>query len=59
MSRTSTTNDQQADDALRVRREQVAARHASGVAGLYQRRDDLAGIVPMADLVEEAVRWTA
>lgn len=42
-----------------VRRHEATMRHSSGVAVLLERRSDLEGVVPMADLIAESVRWAA
>lgn len=34
-------------------------RHWTSVNGLLERRADLGGVVPMADLIHESVRWAA
>ena len=47
------------DDARAQRRRDATARHSSDVNGLLQRRADLEGVVPMADLIHESVRWAA
>jgi hypothetical protein len=49
-------------DALDVRRDQrnaVQSRHAEHLARLMAQRDDLRGVLPLADLVDDGVRWTA
>jgi hypothetical protein len=55
------TND--ADDTTIDRRlERRAAlrnRHAHGVTRLMEEREDLRGVLPLADFVDDAVRWTA
>jgi hypothetical protein len=49
------------DDALAkaTRRHDATIRHRSGVTVLLDRRPDLGGVVPMADLIHECVRWAA
>ncbi|MCD4532813.1 hypothetical protein LRP67_01770 [Nocardioides sp. cx-169] len=49
------------DDALAkaLRRYDATIRHHSGVTVLLERRPDLEGVVPMADLIHESVRWAA
>jgi hypothetical protein len=37
----------------------LASRHLQGVSVLLQTRDDLRGVYAFADVVEEAVRWSA
>ena len=50
------------DDDLerhRARRDALRVRHAHRLARLMAARDDLRGVHPLADLVDESVRWTA
>lgn len=42
----------------RVRRAALRDRHAQGLTRLMDKRDDLRGILPLADFVDDAVRWT-
>jgi len=37
----------------------LASRHLQGVSSLYAVRADLRGVYAFADVVEEAVRWSA
>jgi hypothetical protein len=37
----------------------LASRHLQGVSSLYALRADLRGVYAFADVVEEAVRWSA
>ncbi len=37
----------------------LACRHLQGVSSLYATRTDLRGVYAFADVVEEAVRWSA
>jgi len=37
----------------------LAFRHLQGVSTLYATRADLRGVYAFADVVEEAVRWSA
>ena len=37
----------------------LASRHLHGVSNLFAVRDDLRGVHAFADVVEEAVRWSA
>ena len=37
----------------------LACRHLQGVSSLYATRADLRGVYAFADVVEEAVRWSA
>ena len=41
------------------RRAQLRDRHVQGVTRLMEQRSDLRGVLPLADLVDDAVRWTA
>lgn len=41
------------------RRRESTIRHWTRVSGLLGRRADLEGVVPMADLIHESVRWAA
>ncbi len=52
-------------DAAEVREQRVLdqrsgfrLRHARGLADLMAQRDDLRGVHALADLVDDAVRWT-
>jgi hypothetical protein len=42
-----------------LRRELATARHLHLVHALLENREDLYGVHPLADLVHDAVRWTA
>jgi len=46
-------------DRLREQRERLETRHAQGIARLMNARADLRGVHALADLVDDAVRWTA
>jgi hypothetical protein len=46
-------------DRLRERRERLETRHAQGIARLMNARAELRGVHALADLVDDAVRWTA
>jgi hypothetical protein len=49
-------------DALERRRDQreaLKSRHAEHLARLMAQRDDLRGVHALADLVDDAIRWTA
>jgi hypothetical protein len=63
METTATTSTTQPpDDEFETRRERRAAlkaRHAQGLATLMTQRDDLRGVHALADLVDDAVRWSA
>lgn len=41
------------------RRAALRDRHASALARLMAERTDLRGVHPLADLVDENLRWTA
>ncbi len=43
----------------RARRAALRHRHAQGLTRLMDERDDLRGVLPLADFVDDAVRWTA
>lgn len=55
------------DDTLHDAPDEIAAsasrdrtiRHTSGLDDLMRRRGDLDGVLPMADLIRESLRWTA
>lgn len=42
-----------------TRREIATARHWHQVHDLLEARDDLHGVHPLADLIHDAVRWSA
>lgn len=42
-----------------ARRHDSTIKHWTSVNGLLERRADLGGVVPMADLIHESVRWAA
>ena len=44
---------------LRARRAALKDRHARGLTSLMSQRDDLRGVNALADLVDDAIRWTA
>lgn len=46
-------------DRIREQRERLETRHAQGIARLMTARADLRGVHALADLVDDAVRWTA
>ncbi len=48
-------------DRRRDQRDQrdARARHAENLARLMAERDDLRGVHALADLVDDAIRWTA
>lgn len=41
------------------RRESLKAKHTQSLVRLMEDRDDLRGVHPLADLVDDAVRWSA
>ena len=43
----------------RAAQRDLASRHLQGVSSLYAVRADLRGVYAFADVVEEAVRWSA
>ncbi len=45
-------------DQRRAQRD-ARARHAENLARLMAERDDLRGVHALADLVDDAIRWTA
>lgn len=50
------------DEAVDRRHDRLVAlrsRHAQGLTQLMGTREDLRGVLPLADLVDDAVRWTA
>jgi len=54
---TSTDNDRIAD--RHAAQPDFEARHASKLAALMIERDDLRGLIPFADILDDAVRWSA
>lgn len=46
-------------DRLREQRERLETRHAQGLTRLMEVRADLRGVHALADLVDDAVRWSA
>jgi hypothetical protein len=50
---------QQEIDPRQARREEATARHALHVAALLDRREELQGVLGLADLVHDSVRWAA
>jgi hypothetical protein len=63
MKTTATTaTTQHPDDEFETRRDQRAAleaRHAQALAALMTQREDLRGVHALADLVDDALRWSA
>ena len=54
--RPTTTTDL---DRIHEQRERLETRHAQGLTRLMEARSDLRGVHALADLVDDAVRWTA
>jgi hypothetical protein len=46
-------------DTARAQRAALKVRHARGLTTLMNQRDDLRGVHALADLVDDAVRWSA
>jgi len=46
-------------ETSRDKRAALRVRHARGLTTLMNHRDDLRGVHALADLVDDAVRWTA
>jgi hypothetical protein len=46
-------------DHTLARRARLRDTHAQKVARLMEQRTDLRGVHPLADLVDDAIRWTA
>lgn len=46
-------------EARRDKRDEAEARRARDIVALLDDRTDLRGVYAMADLVDDAVRWTA
>ena len=46
-------------DNVLERRYAFINRHAQGLTHLMDQRDDLRGVHALADLVDDAIRWTA
>lgn len=53
------TTSRPSDEAVSAPTRDRTIRHTSGLDDLMQRRRDLEGVVPMADLIRESLRWTA
>jgi hypothetical protein len=52
------TTEQETDQA-REKRAAFKLRHARGLTTLLDERSDLRGVHALADLVDDAVRWSA
>ena len=50
--------DQRIDRAV-AQRNKLKSRHAEALSKLMDERDDLRGVLPLADFVDESLRWTA
>ena len=46
-------------DRIREQRERLETRHAQALTRLMEARSDLRGVHALADLVDDAVRWSA
>ena len=47
------------EDRTLSRRAALRNRHAAGLSRLMEQRHDLRGVHPLADFVDDALRWTA
>lgn len=54
-----TTETETEMERLRAQRGAFRLRHARGLTTLMAEREDLRGVHALADLVDDAVRWTA
>jgi hypothetical protein len=59
MSDRPTTTDLDRIRKQREQRERLETRHAQGLTQLMAARADLRGVHALADMVDDAVRWTA
>ncbi|HYG94088.1 MAG TPA: hypothetical protein VD859_10925 [Nocardioides sp.] len=41
------------------RRTELRLRHAQRLARLMEQRSDLRGVTPLADFVDDSIRWSA
>jgi len=55
---TRDTTEDTVDHTL-ARRARLRDRHAQSLAKLMDQRSDLRGVHPLADFVDDAIRWTA
>ena len=46
-------------DRAREQRDRLRSRHAHALTTLMEERTDLRGVTALADLVDDAVRWSA
>ncbi|MBM7516909.1 hypothetical protein [Nocardioides nitrophenolicus] len=51
--------DLDAVDRSLARRTALRDRHAQGLSRLMDERTDLRGVHPLADFVDDAIRWSA
>lgn len=54
-----TPRDADALDPGVERRITLRVRHSQALTSLMEQRDDLRGVLPLADFVDDAVRWSA
>ncbi|GEB14978.1 hypothetical protein ACIRN4_01560 [Pimelobacter simplex] len=47
------------EDRTVARRAALRNRHTAGLTRLMEQRRDLRGVHPLADFVDDALRWTA
>ncbi len=50
---------EQRDQRVVEQRDRFRTRHTRALTGLMSERDDLRGVHALADLVDDAVRWSA
>ena len=50
---------EQRDQRVVEQRDRFRTRHARALTGLMSERSDLRGVHALADLVDDAVRWSA
>lgn len=53
------TEDLNPEDRTVARRAALRNRHAAGLSRLMEERGDLRGVHPLADFVDDSLRWTA
>ena len=54
-----TSTVQRDGDRIRDQRERLRLRHSQALTTLMGTRSDLRGVTALADLVDDAVRWSA
>jgi len=54
-----TTPDRDLDRGRREQRDQLRSRHSHALSSLMAQRGDLRGVHDLADLVDDALRWSA